>query len=130
MKAETALIVADTNELQGDWVNGGRLDLILDTLALEATVAALNDISTAQVNAEVVDVLKTDTVTLPGQESPPLAPTFEQMVSWLYKIMRNRKRQTATDWNLFADDETTVDAKATVSDDGTTAIKQEIVTGP
>ena len=32
MKAETVLIVADTNELQGDWVNGGRLDLLLDAL--------------------------------------------------------------------------------------------------
>ena len=32
IKAETALIVADTNELQGDWVNGGRLDLIIDAI--------------------------------------------------------------------------------------------------
>jgi len=30
VKAETALIVADTNMLQTDWVNGGRLDNILD----------------------------------------------------------------------------------------------------
>lgn len=32
IKAETALIVADTNELQGDWADGGRLDLLLDAL--------------------------------------------------------------------------------------------------
>jgi len=32
MKAETALIVADTNELQGDWTNTGRLDTILDSI--------------------------------------------------------------------------------------------------
>lgn len=31
IKAETALIVADTSELQADWVNGGRLDTLLDT---------------------------------------------------------------------------------------------------
>lgn len=30
VKAETAAIVADTNELQVDWRNGGRLDLLLD----------------------------------------------------------------------------------------------------
>ncbi len=30
LKAETVLIVADTNELQTDWANGGRLDNILD----------------------------------------------------------------------------------------------------
>lgn len=30
--------LADTNELQGDWVNGGRLDLILDARASQASV--------------------------------------------------------------------------------------------
>ena len=127
---DLAAILADTAELQTDWVNGGRLDLLLDAVALEATVTALNDISTADVNAQVVDVLKTDTVTLPGQTAPPLAPTFEQMISWLYKLMRNRTDQTSSLGRLYADDETTVDAKATVSDDGTTAVKQEVVTGP
>ncbi len=32
VKAETALIVADTNELQTDWADGGRLDLIVDSI--------------------------------------------------------------------------------------------------
>ena len=32
VKAETATIVTDTNELQGDWTNGGRLDLLLDAI--------------------------------------------------------------------------------------------------
>ena len=90
----------------------------------------LNDISPAEVNAEVVDVIKTDVIALPGQTAPPLAPTMEQAVAWLYKVFRNRKTQTATQWSLLADDKTTVDAKATVSDDATTAIKQEIVAGP
>lgn len=35
IKAETALIVADTNELQTDWVNGGRLDLIIDAILVD-----------------------------------------------------------------------------------------------
>lgn len=35
LKAETATILADTNELQTDWVNGGRLDLILDIIAAD-----------------------------------------------------------------------------------------------
>jgi hypothetical protein len=39
MKAETALIVADTNELQTDWVNGGRLDNILDARMAEASIS-------------------------------------------------------------------------------------------
>lgn len=42
-----------------DWINGGRLDLILDIIAADTTtdipalIAALNNISTAQVNTEV-----------------------------------------------------------------------------
>ncbi len=35
---QLAAIVADTNELQGDWANGGRLDLILDARASQASV--------------------------------------------------------------------------------------------
>lgn len=38
VKAETATIVADTNELQTDWANGGRLDLILDARASQTSV--------------------------------------------------------------------------------------------
>ena len=52
VKAETALIVADTNELQGEWVDGGRLDLILDARASQSSVDGLNDISAADVNAQ------------------------------------------------------------------------------
>lgn len=113
---------------------GGTLDLhglwdITDNSAT-VTITETSAYNAGNVNAEVVDVLKTDTVTLPGQTAPPLAPTFEEMVSWLYKVLRNRSDQTSTLWQLYADNETTVDAKATVSDDATTAIVQEIVTGP
>ena len=84
----------------------------------------------ASINAEVVDVVATDTITLPGQTAPPAAPTHREVLGWLFKLIRNRQTQTATQWSLMADNETTVDAKATVSDDGTTAIRQEVVSGP
>lgn len=38
LDTEVAAILADTNELQTDWVNGGRLDLILDARASQASV--------------------------------------------------------------------------------------------
>jgi hypothetical protein len=77
---QLAAIVTDTNELQGDWANGGRLDLILDELTTQgdtnegkidtvdtvvdavlvdtgttipAQISGLNNLSAAQVNAEV-----------------------------------------------------------------------------
>ena len=87
-------------------------------------------LSLVNINAEVLDVSNVDTVTLPGQVAPPLAPTERQMMAWLYKTLRNRKTQNSTDWKLFADNETTVDAKATVSDVAGLATKQEIVAGP
>jgi hypothetical protein len=51
VKAETAVIVADTNELQTDWANGGRLDVILDARASQASVDTVD----ANVDAILVD---------------------------------------------------------------------------
>lgn len=58
LDTQLAAIVADTNELQTDWANGGRLDLILDELTTqgdtnEAAVAALNDLSQADIRTAV-----------------------------------------------------------------------------
>ena len=64
VKAETALIVADTNELQTDWVNGGRLDLLLDaipTTAMRGTdnaalaATALTDATWTDAKAAFID---------------------------------------------------------------------------
>jgi hypothetical protein len=117
-----------------DWTTDTVANVTLCATTTNLTNAPTNGDLTAtmktSVNTEVSDVLKTDTVTLPGQVAPPLAPTFEEMISWLYKVLRNRTDQTASLWQLYADNETTVDAKATVSDNGSTAVKQEIVAGP
>jgi len=51
-------IVADTNELQTDWANGGRLDLIADAILVDtgttipALIGALENISAAEVNSQ------------------------------------------------------------------------------
>lgn len=54
-----ASILADTNELQTDWVNGGRLDLILDIIAADTTtdIPALLTALTAYVDTEVAAIL-------------------------------------------------------------------------
>lgn len=53
IKSETAAIVADTNELQTDWANGGRLDVILDARASQTSV---DDVPT---NTELATALGT-----------------------------------------------------------------------
>jgi hypothetical protein len=122
-------IVADTNELQGDWVNGGRLDLLLDQVI--ANIAALNNLSTNDVNAEVVDVLRTDTRGEPGQGTPPVTASTETKIDYLYKAFRNLIKQDRSNdlLEIYADDGTTVDHKSTLSDDGTIFTRGELVSG-
>ena len=60
IQTDTTAIVADTNELQVDWVNGGRLDLLLDAIKVPTdkmvfTKANELDVNTKSINdAEVV----------------------------------------------------------------------------
>lgn len=89
-----------------------------------------NDLSAAQVNAEVVDAINVDTHTLPGQAAPTANPTFVEMVTWIYKSFRNLEEQDSSEYRLFNDAGTVVDSKAPVSDDGTDFSKGEIVSGP
>lgn len=91
---------------------------------------SFNDLSAAQVNAEVVDVLTVDTLTLPGQTAPSNTPTIGQALGWLYKMLRNKKTSTSAQISLYDDAGTTVDAKRTISDDGTTYTEEEIASGP
>jgi len=53
------------------------------------------------------------------------------LASWILdQFLRNKTEQTATTLSIYDDAGTTVDHKATVADDGTTASKAKIVTGP
>ena len=97
--------------------------------AVLAAIAALNNLSAAQVNAEVVDALATDTYAEPGQGAPAATAALSAKINYLYKAWRNKKEQTATLWTLYNDDGTTAGQKSTVSDDGTTATREEVATG-
>lgn len=84
----------------------------------------------AQVNAEVVDGLATDTYAEPGQEAPAATAPLSTKIGYLYKLSRNKVTQDATTLKIYADDGSTVDQKSTVSDDGTTYTRDELATGP
>lgn len=75
VKAETALIVADTNELQTDDVPG--------------LIAALNDISPAEVESEVNDALDTAISEL-GVAAPTATPTIRTALMLMYMALRNK----------------------------------------
>jgi len=190
-----------------DWINGGRLDLILDIIAADTTTDIPALIATAQADLDIITgsngvtlaaaqalyapakagdnmgtvssvtgnvdgnvtgsvgslvghtvqtadhtaniaLILTDTGTTldtkidllvaavdtaqgePGQGAPPASASMDDKIAYLYKAWRNKVTQTATTLSIFDDAGTTVDHKATVSDDTTTATKGEIVTGP
>jgi len=54
IKAETALIVADTNELQVDWVDNGRLDLIQDAILLDTGTTLNSKLNTIDTNVDSI----------------------------------------------------------------------------
>lgn len=104
-------------------------DALADSAVTEIQTG-LSTLTTAQVNAEMVDVLTVDTFAEVGQETPAATNTLAKMIRYLFKAWRNKKTQTATDFKLFADDAMTVDQKASVSDDGTTTTIGAIGTVP
>lgn len=126
-------ILADTNELQGDWTNGGRLDLIIDAILADTAelqtdnvpglIAALNNLSAAQVNAEMVDALATDTYAEPSGV-PGATVTLSTKLGYLYMALRNQVTVTATKKTFF-DDGGAAEWEKDLSDDGTTYTETE-----
>jgi len=89
LDTEIAAILADTNELQTDWANGGRLDLILDARASQTSV---DDLPT---NAELATALGTaDDATLAAIAGLSI-PTATQNADALL----NRDMSAVTDTN-------------------------------
>ena len=100
-------------------------------VTLVTTTTTNTDMLTATaVNAEVVDALTTDTYAEPGQGTPLATTSIQAKIGYLYKNWRNHKDESSTTFQLYNDDATTVDQKATVSDSGTVADKTEITGGP
>jgi hypothetical protein len=92
-----------------------------------ATAAALTTVDTV---VDSILALLDDARTEPGQGAPPVNPDLATKIDYLYKAWRNKKTQTSSTYSLFADDASTVDQKATVSDDATTTTVGEVVSGP
>lgn len=92
--------------------------------------ATWNATALASINAQVVDGLNVDTYAEPGQGAPGATLSLAAKIGFLYKAWRNRSTQTASQYSLYNDDASTVDHKASFSDNGTTADRGEIATGP
>jgi hypothetical protein len=97
--------------------------------SVTGSVGSLATQAKADVNAEVLDVLNTDTFAEPGQGAPAATASLVAKIGYLFKAWRNRSTQTSSEYALYADDATTKDQEAVVSDNGTTYDRGEIGTG-
>ena len=65
----------------------------------------------------------------PGQGAPAASADAFTKMDYVYKGFRNKKDNDGTNFQLYADDASTVDQKSSVSSDGTTATIGEMTTG-
>jgi hypothetical protein len=93
-------------------------------LAKGVGVTGFNDLSAAQVNAEVVDVIFTDTYAEPGSV-PAATSSISAKLKWVFTASRNKLLQTNTTQTIRNDADSAAIATSTVSDDGTTFTRGE-----
>lgn len=99
-----------------------RTELTTELGRMDATVSSRS--TSAQVNAEMLDVLNVDTFA--ELTSPPAATSsLREKLTWLFMWARNKSTQSATQRKLYADDGSTVVSTEVVSDDATTYTKGE-----
>ena len=94
-----------------------------DASDIAASFAALNNISTAQVNTEVLDVLSVDTFAEPTGV-PAATATLAVKIGRIHQALRNRLDVTSTKKTLY-DDANAALWEKDLSDDGTTYSESE-----
>lgn len=130
IKSDTTSILADTNELQGDWTDGGRLDLIIDDILADTNelqnddvpglIAALNDPSASAIADAVWD------------EDLEVGHAVADSAAIKVKAIEADTNELQTDWvdggrldlivdAILADTGTTIPAQITALNDPTTA---------
>lgn len=87
--------------------------------AVLAAIAALNNISAADVNAQLLDVLVTDTFAELAAV-PAATASLKDKITWLYMLARNARTQTESTQTLKADNGSTNVATSGTTDNGST----------
>lgn len=125
VNAELQLVAYDPED--GDSLGLAYLDATISTVLSDINsvlndIANLQDLSATEVNAEVVDVMRTDTVAeiaaVPAKNAP-----LHSMIQWLFTLVRN-KRITTADLDTLRNDADGADvATAALSHTATTFTK-------
>ncbi len=99
----------------------------VDTESLNDTKIP-NTLSLANINTEVVDVMRTDTNAELAQGIPTATPTFEEAIMLIYMALRNKLTVDATDKKIH-NDAGTVISKKSLTDNGTVYTEAEMISG-
>jgi hypothetical protein len=136
-------IVADTNELQTDWANGGRLDLLIDELTtqgdtnegkLDVITTDTNELQTDLTDGGrldlFIDAIKTVTDALNAAQSEPTGvpaanATPLVKLATLYMMARNKITVTASK-KTYYDDGDAAEFEKDLNDDDTTYTESEV----
>jgi hypothetical protein len=89
------------------------------------TVNALGTQAKADVNAEVVDVFRTDTLSELASGAPTATPTLATAVTLLYMALRNKATESASEFKIYNNSGTAI-CKATVSDSGVEFTREQL----
>jgi len=141
-QASVDAVQADTDNIQTripTTLVGGRMDSSVGAMAANTLTASalatdavteiqsgLSTVTTAQVNAEVVDALNVDTYAEPAAV-PAATATLVAKIGWLAALARNKLTQTATTQTLRNDADNATIAASTISDDGTTFTRGKFI---
>lgn len=120
-------ILGDTNEVQSDLENGGRIDALID--GIKANTDDLADGARLDLIFDAILAMLDDARGEPGQNAPPVNPDAMTKIDYLYKAWRNRTTSDSDSIDLYNDDGSTVGQTASLSDDGSTFTKGEYGTG-
>lgn len=101
----------------------------LDVAVVEQANIDFGALQKTSLNAEVVDAIGIDTIAEMAQGIPPATPTLKQALMYLYMALRDETNTTAT-LITIKNDAGVVICKGVLSDDATTFVKGEMVSGP
>ncbi|MHA1809344.1 MAG: hypothetical protein ACTSYH_03425 [Candidatus Heimdallarchaeaceae archaeon] len=128
-------VVDDETKIDGSALNalsaltpGTTLADADDVSTISSAIAALNDVSLAEITTEIYDALRTDTIAELSQAAPSATPTIVNALMLLYMELRNARTQTVTESAIYNDAGTKI-AKATTDFDGVTTTKSKYGSG-
>lgn len=109
VKTDTASILIDTNELQGDWTNGGRLDVILDAILLDTGTDGV--VLTAVERTAIADAILDRDMSIGTDSGTTTSRTVRQSL----RSGRNKISISGGIMTVYKEDDTTVSWTASIT---------------